>query len=265
MTMSEIQPPRILIVEDEPINLGLIVETLKDCGFELLTAINSEEAISIALSLIPSLILLDIRIPGMNGFEVCKHLKSVATTKDIPIIFLTAVNKIEEKVKAFQIGGIDYITKPYEPAEVLARVILHLDQHQLYHRLQQQIEAYEKVGIPSTESLGLPPSEHANALLKVSDYLLGNLAHNPSLDELAELAATNRTTLNQDFQRYYGMTVFDWLREQRLLKAALLLRTTDNSVMDISHFVGFVSHAGFSTSFRQRFGVTPREYRSFTS
>ena len=79
---------------------------------------------------------------------------------------------------------------------------------------------------------------------------------------MARIAATNRTTLNHDFQRLYGMSVFDWLREQRLRRAALLLKASERTVLEIALGVGYTSHAGFTAAFRLRFGVSPREYRA---
>jgi len=254
---------RILVVEDEFINLKLIVETLDQYGFDLLTAQNGEEALFHATQYHPDLILLDIRMPGMDGLEVCKQLKSDPSTSNIPIIFLTALNDTQRKLQAFRLGGVDYITKPYDPQEVLARVILHLDQHRLQQRLLQRLEAYERLGLGALSESTVSTAEHAKGMVKLANYLRENLANNPSLDDLAQIASTNRTTLNQDFQRLYGLTVFDWLREQRLLKAAWLLRSSEKSVLEIAQGVGYASHAGFTTAFRLRFGLSPREYRTF--
>jgi CheY-like chemotaxis protein len=259
--MNASEPQRILIVDDEIINLFAIVEALGGYGFDLVTAQNGDEALISARERRPDLILLDILMPGMDGFEACAQLKSDSETRDIPIIFLTGITETEQKLRAFQLGGVDYITKPFESREVLARVILHLDQHSLYLRLQQRLEAYEQAGLALPDDTALP-ADRAGSLAKVSNYLRENLAATPNLDELARIAATNRTTLNQDFQRLYCMSVFDWLREQRLLRAALLLRTTDRSVLDIANSVGYASHAGFTAAFRQRFGVSPKECRS---
>jgi len=259
--MSESEPQRILIVEDEPINLLIILETLGDYGFDLATAQNGEEALRKVREECPDLILLDVVMPGQDGFAVCARLKSDPATRDIPIIFLTGLTDTEQKLKAFQLGGVDYITKPFASREVLARVVLHLDQHRLYQRLQQRLEAYERAGLAVPDNTQ-PAAEHARSLAKVSQYLRENLASTPNLDELARIAATNRTSLNQDFQRLYCMSVFDWLREQRLLRAAVLLKTTERTILDIAQSVGYTSHAGFTAAFGQRFDVSPREYRA---
>lgn len=260
IAMRENQTQCILIVEDEPINQSLIIEALSDYGFNLLTAENGEDGIKLARSNKPDLILLDIRMPGIDGFEVCSRLKSDETTLSIPIIFLTALTDTDKKLRAFQLGGVDYITKPYASEEVRARVLLQLDQHRLLQRLQQRLEAYEAVDTPDTSLAD--QTEQAKSLTIVSKYLQENLGNTPNLDDLAKIGATNRTSLNQDFQKMYGMTVFDWLREQRLMKAAQLLRTTELSVYEVANRVGYASHAGFTAAFRQRFDISPREYRT---
>lgn len=258
--MSDNPTQSILIVEDEPINQSLIIEALSDYGFNLLTAENGKEGLALASAHQPDLILLDIRMPGMDGFEVCTRLKSDESTVSIPVIFLTALTDTDKKLRAFQLGGVDYITKPYASEEVRARVMLQLDQHRLLQRLQQRLEAYESVEASDT---GLTDqTEQAKSLTIVSQYLQENLGNTPNLDDLARIGATNRTSLNHDFQKMYGMTVFDWLREQRLMKAAQLLRTTELSVNEVASRVGYASHAGFTAAFRQRFDISPREYRT---
>ncbi len=257
--MDKTEPGRILIVDDEILNIEIIHETLVDYGFYLMTAQNGVDALIIAREGQPDLILLDIMMPGMDGFAVCAQLKSEPATRNIPIIFLSALIETEQKLRAFKLGGVDYITKPFEPREVMARVMLHLDQHHLCQCLQQRLEAYEPAGqaIPNTAA-----TELARSVVMVSNYLLENLACNPSLDELARIAATNRSSLNHEFQKFYCMSVFDWLREQRLLRATLLLRTTRLPIRFIAKSVGYISHAGFTTAFHRRFGISPRECRS---
>lgn len=259
--MNDSEPQRILIIEDEDFFLSLIVEILGDYGFDLMTAKNGEEGLVRAREGQPDLILLDILMPKMDGFAVCARLKSDPATRNIPIVFLTSLTDTEQKLRAFQLGGVDYITKPFEPREVLARVILHLDQYRLCQRLKQRLEAYERAGLASPD-MDKSPAEQAKSLVRISSYLRENIAHTPNLDELARIGATNRTSLNHDFQRLYGMSVFEWLREQRLMHAAYLLRTTERQVLDIAQSVGYTSHGGFIAAFRLRFSATPREYRA---
>ncbi len=117
---------RLLIVDDNPTNLAVLSDYLKEFGFVILTARDGETALKRAELASPDLILLDVMMPGLNGFETCQRLQAKAETKNIPIIFMTALSETSEKVKGFSVGAVDYITKPFQQEEVLARVATHL-------------------------------------------------------------------------------------------------------------------------------------------
>ena len=135
---------RILVVDDEPVNLHLLVRILSSEGYEVRTASNGEAAIKEAQALPPDLILLDIMMPGMDGFGVCQRLKEGEDTCDIPLIFISVLDQTEDKLKGFSCGGVDYITKPFQHEEVLSRVRTHLTIRRLQRRLEGQNEALEK-------------------------------------------------------------------------------------------------------------------------
>jgi PAS domain S-box-containing protein len=132
------QLANILIVDDTPANLQLLSEMLKRRGYTVRSMPNGQLALESARTLPPDLILLDIMMPGLNGYQVCEQLKANAQTCDIPVIFLSALNETVDKVKAFAVGGIDYITKPFQVEEVLARVQTHLSLRQLHQQLEAQ-------------------------------------------------------------------------------------------------------------------------------
>lgn len=116
----------ILIVDDTPENLHLLSTTLIEQGYKVRGVVNGAMALRVARSAIPDLVLLDILMPDMSGYEVCQALKQDPKTRDIPIIFLTALDEVLDKVKGFTVGGVDYITKPFQAAEVLVRIETHL-------------------------------------------------------------------------------------------------------------------------------------------
>lgn len=117
----------ILVVDDTPANLRLLVGILTEQGYAVRPARDGHQALAIARSVPVDLILLDIAMPEMDGYEVCSQLKSDDKTREIPILFISALGNIGDKVKAFELGGVDYITKPFQVEEVLARVKTHLD------------------------------------------------------------------------------------------------------------------------------------------
>ncbi len=134
------QQGNILVVDDTPENLQLLVGMLKQKGYKVRPVPSGELALSGAQGFPPDLILLDIMMPQMDGYEVCSKLKADARTKDIPVIFISALSDVLDKVKAFGVGGIDYITKPFQEEEVLARVSTHLANQQLQKSLQSKNE-----------------------------------------------------------------------------------------------------------------------------
>jgi signal transduction histidine kinase len=129
----------ILVVDDTPANLDVISEALTDAGYEVAIAIDGERALKQIEYALPSLILLDVMMPGIDGFETCRHLKASAATKDIPVIFMTALSDTADKLRGFQLGAVDYITKPFEETEVLARVNTHIKLRNLNKELEQRV------------------------------------------------------------------------------------------------------------------------------
>lgn len=128
--------PVILIIDDNPTNLGILFELLDARGFEILTATTGESGLKRAEHVQPDLILLDVMMPGIDGFETCRRLKAQEATRQIPVIFMTALNDTKHKVTGFDAGAVDYVTKPIQAKEVLARIHTHLTMHRLQNELQ---------------------------------------------------------------------------------------------------------------------------------
>ncbi len=133
----------ILIVDDISTNLQLLAQILSEQGYKTRTAPNGQLALRSIDLTPPDLILLDIMMPTMDGYKVCQALKASAKTKDIPVIFISALNEVFDKVKAFEVGGVDYITKPFHEQEVLARVSNQLIQRRLFQQIQAQNKSLE--------------------------------------------------------------------------------------------------------------------------
>jgi len=127
----------ILIVDDTPANLRLLSQMLAQRGHHVRAVTSGLRALASVQMSLPSLILLDIKMPEMNGYEVCEQLKADAQTRDVPVIFISALDELQDKVRAFAVGGVDYITKPFQVEEVVARVETHLT----LRRLQQQLQS----------------------------------------------------------------------------------------------------------------------------
>ena len=128
----------ILIVDDTPDNLLVLFSYLEEQGFKVLLAEDGESALQIAQSQTPDLILLDVLMPNIDGFETCRRLKAKPSTKEIPVIFLTALSETVNKVQGFKLGGVDYVTKPWEQEEILARIQTHLNLRKMRRTLASQ-------------------------------------------------------------------------------------------------------------------------------
>jgi two-component system, NtrC family, sensor kinase len=128
----------ILIVDDVPNNIRILVELLDPTEYKVAVARSGEKALAIVEDTPPDLILLDIMMPGIDGFETCRRLKADPRTQDIPVIFMSALSETVNKVQGLEVGGVDYITKPIAQAEALARIRVHLELLQTRRRLVQE-------------------------------------------------------------------------------------------------------------------------------
>lgn len=129
----------IVIVDDNPNNLQVLSGILQHAGFKVRQALSGEIALRAIAASAPDLILLDIRMPGMDGYETCRRLKADALTRDIPVIFISALTETADKLAAFRAGGVDYVSKPFQAEEVLARVRTHLQLHHMQRELESQV------------------------------------------------------------------------------------------------------------------------------
>ena len=143
----------ILIVDDNPNNLRVLEGILHSAGYKVRPALNGESALRAATVAPPDLVLLDIRMPGMDGYEVCRRFREEAATRDLPVIFISALQEIEDKVEAFRAGGLDYIVKPFQADEVLARVRTHMELAQARRLLALSNERLEQLVAVRTEAL----------------------------------------------------------------------------------------------------------------
>ena len=186
----------VLIVDDNPANLGVLSDTLDQAGLEVWVAQSGKVALERVQFALPNLILLDVMMPEMDGFETCRQLKANPATKDIPVIFMTALSDTDNKVQGFQLGAVDYITKPFQHEEVLARITLHLKLFDLAEKLEERNTLLEQKVAEISQSysdlqqmqLQLIQCEKMSGLGQMSagiaheinnpvNFIYGNLAH----------------------------------------------------------------------------------------
>lgn len=141
--MAAESPASVLVVDDVPANIGLLLDALGAAGFKVLVAESGESALAQLAHGLPDAILLDYRLPGIDGLEVCRRIRVLPGATDVPILFLTAVEDVDEKVRALDAGAVDYVTKPIQAAEVLARLRTHLRVAWLQRSLAERQRALE--------------------------------------------------------------------------------------------------------------------------
>lgn len=242
----------ILVIDDEESGRTLLAEFLQTLGYRVLLAKDGQEGVHKAQLLRPDAILMDVRMPVCDGVAACRLLKATPATRDIPVLFLTAASLPQERVVGLMVGAVDYITRPFDLEEVRLRLSIHL---------KPPPEDAHEDGDPAA------PRPPCTARLDVALYeaararLLDDLAHPPRLQALAASIGTNAKRLNAAFKQCVGVTVFDYLREVRMKTALRLLSETSLEVQQISRALGYGSTANFSTAFRERFGVAPRQFR----
>ncbi|MBJ7310392.1 response regulator [Rugamonas sp. CCM 8940] len=236
----------ILIVDDSAFEQRMLMDLLSEHPYRISVAFNGLQGYQLALANQPDLILLDVRMPNMDGYTACRLLKANPATRDIPVIFLSGADADEERIMGLSIGGVDYVSKPFSPGELAARIHVHLN-------LVQRPGAAAAVGQAADPDAVL--------VRAVKRLIADNLAALPNLAEIARSVGTYREKLSQVFREQTGMTVFAFIREERIRRGVQLLRESEIDVQDIALLIGFNNAGNFATAFRERIGVTPSAYR----
>ncbi len=252
-TMNAQKKCNILLIDDSTVDLRVLMELMSSRQMRVNVAFNGQDGYHKAVLLQPELILLDVSMPVMDGFATCRMLKNNERTRPIPVIFLSAANEVEKRIEGLSLGAVDYIGKPFNEQEVIARVGIHLNL--LRQRQPSPIN-------PDESDAGDGLARRNTVLIhSATDYLRQYLSSPPSPEALAKILGTNEKYLNQAFQDKFAMPVFAWLREERLRQARELLALTETPISNIAEHLGYSSGANFSKAFRERFDCSPRELR----
>lgn len=188
----------ILIVDDTAENLKLLSDFLSGAGYKVRPANSGKVALDAVQTILPDLVLLDIMMPGIDGYEVCRRLKADVATKDIPVIFISAAEGVDDRLEAFRLGGVDYISKPFQPDEVIARVRLHLQLRDSQLLLQEEVRAHEQ----AKEEL----ARHREGLEEMVHHRTRELAAmNRKLQEEIDFRRSTESALRESEERYHGL------------------------------------------------------------
>jgi len=259
------QKSTILLVDDIPANIKILVGALRD-NYRLVVATSGLDAIAAAIEKKPDLILLDVMMPGMDGYEVCKRLKSQRDTADIPVIFVTAMNEERDETRGFLLGAVDYIVKPVNPVIVKARVQTHIALRMAQRELQRHRDELEEIILERTRELRETQIEITNRLVQAAEYhdhqtsrhitrmahycvILGRahgmpeheltlLFHASAMHDIGKLGISDailhkKGTLTPD--------EFDEMKRHTLIGADLLFGS-DNELMNMAHLIALTHH-----------------------
>lgn len=263
-TASDSTQRKILIVDDSAFEQRVLVDLLSELPYKVSVAFNGLQGYQLALANLPDLILLDVRMPNMDGYTACRLLKANPVTQDIPVIFLSGADADEERIMGLSIGGVDYVSKPFSPGELAARIQVHLNlARRVSDRgLQASNDPEAGSGAGAAAGSGADSDPDAVIVAAVKRLIADNLATLPGLAEIARSVGTYREKLSQIFREQTGMTVFAFIREARIRRGEELLRDTDMDVQDIALLIGFNNAGNFATAFRERTGITPSAFRT---
>ena len=243
----------VLIVEDHADVRAYIREYL-ETSYQVIEGRDGVEGVEKAREAIPDLIIGDVMMPRMDGYEMCRALKTDERTSHIPVILLTARAALEDKVEGLKTGADDYLTKPFDAVELLARV-------------QNLIESRRKLRERWRQMVVLRPSEiSATAIdqaflekaLAVAEERLED--EDFSIEDFARKVGMSRSQLHRKLHALTNQSASHFIRSVRLQRASELLRRHDGSVGEIAYRVGFGSQAYFTRCFQERFGCSPKEY-----
>lgn len=244
----------VLLIDDTPSDLALLVEYLKRTDLRVAVALGGKEGIRKAQGLRPDLILMDVRMPQLDGFATCRVLKGSPDTRDIPVIFLSGASELDDRLTGLRVGGVDYVTKPFSADEVIERVRVHLE---LVGRMRDGGASPDFLSAQA-QAQSQPMNSRVVAAMR---ELSRDLANPPGLSELAERVGLSERRLGELFREATGTTAFAWLREQRFQLACHLLAQGALDIQEIASEVGYGSASNFTAMFRERLGVTPSDYR----
>lgn len=221
MSSQNAEKDKLLIIDDNPTNLGLLFDYLTKYNFKIFVALDGESAIEQVEYTSPDLILLDVMMPGIDGFETCERLKANPLIQDIPVIFMTALSDTVDKVRGFKVGAVDYITKPIQPEEVLSRIQTHLTLRNLHKQLEEQNECLLR-----SQTRERQKTQELEQALQQLQQTQTQLIHTEKMSCLGQMVAGISHEINNPINFIYGNLYIADEYSQELLELIHLYQKT---------------------------------------
>ena len=257
---SDPDQPVLLIVEDNA-DMRTYIRSYLDKSYHVFEADNGKSGLELAVEQVPDLVISDVMMPGMDGFELCEKIKTDERTSHIPVILLTAKAGSESRIEGLETGADDFITKPFDADELLVRIRNLIEQRR---KLQQRfLKNAEKLGLSGL--MGLPDSGMNSmdqqflkkAINTVNDHLADE---GFSIEQLEQLMNVSKMQLYRKLKALVNLSPIEFIRSVRLSHAARMIREKSGNIAQIAYAVGFNNPSYFAESFKKQFGVLPSEY-----
>ena len=248
------EKPALLIVEDN-LDVRKYVESILESQYKIYEATDGEEGITKALEYIPDLIISDIMMPKMDGYQLCEKIKSEEEISHIPIIMLTAKATLQDKINGLEIGADDYLMKPFEEEELKARIKNLLEQRK---RLHEHFRKYGLVELDKKNITSIDQKFLEKAVTVINEHISDTSF---SVEVMAKEMTISRSLLLKKLTSLLGETPSDFIRRIRLNKAAALIKNNSDNISQIALEVGFSNPSYFAESFKKQFGLTPSQYQ----
>jgi len=242
----------LMIVDDIPENIQVLSKFLQETGFKVLVAKSGESALKKIKLTKPDLVLLDVMMPGWNGFETCRQIKMDVTIADVPVIFMTALSDTDDKINGFEAGGVDYITKPIQREEALARINIHLDLHRLRKQLEHQNQILKKQNnaMNTVVEALQHAKEAAEAANVAKSQFLANISHELRTPMNAIIGYSEM--LKEEVEEIHATEVGNFAEDlEKINFAGKQLLTLINEVLDFSKI-----EAGKMEMHKETFDIT---------
>jgi DNA-binding response OmpR family regulator len=253
------EKPQLLIVEDES-NLQLFLENLLGPYYNIQKAFDGSEGLKKAFENIPDIIITDVMMPLMNGYEFCRNIKNDLRTCHIPVIMLTAKCNIEEQIEGINTGADVYISKPFHPDYLLSVLQGTIrNRRRIQHLI---IDDTPPSGETEMTKNNLNKMDR-ELLLKLDEIMESGLSNSDlSIDDLASELNFSRSTFYRKIKTLIGISPNDYIRVYKVKRAAKLIESGDYSLSEVADMTGFSTQSYFSAMFKKHFDMTPSEYRN---
>ncbi len=208
----------VLVIDDQVENIRVLINILREYNYKTAVATNGREALEFVEKTLPDIILLDIMMPGMDGYEVCRKLKENPATREIPVIFLTALNTINDMVKGFEVGGIDYISKPFKQEELLVRMKTHIDLRNSQKIIEEQNKRLVKINNEKNEIMSLVAHDLKNPINTIIGFakLVAKQKNKLENDEIGEYLTDIKVSAETMFQIVNNLLDINSLEEGKM-------------------------------------------------